>query len=42
MEIGKLYNIMIEDCAKPGKEVDELLNIFGMFLRSRIFVGLRG
>lgn len=36
MEIGKLYSIMIEDCAKPGKEVDELLNIFTSFISDKI------
>ena len=25
MDIGKLYSIMIEDCAKPGEEVQELI-----------------
>ena len=28
LDIGKLYSIMIEDCAKPGEEVKELINIF--------------
>lgn len=28
MDIGKLYSIMMEDCAQPGKEVDELIKIF--------------
>lgn len=27
-DIGRLYSIMIEDCAEPGKEIDELLKIF--------------
>ena len=25
LDIGKLYSIMIEDCAKPGNEVQELI-----------------
>lgn len=28
MDIGKLYSIMIEDCAESGKETDELLCVF--------------
>lgn len=36
MDIGKLYSIMIEDCAKQGKEVDELMNIFSSFISERI------
>lgn len=28
LDIGKLYSIMIEDCAKEGEEVQELINIF--------------
>lgn len=28
LDIGKLYSIMIEDCAKQGEEVQELINIF--------------
>lgn len=36
MDIGKLYSIMIEDCAKPGKEVDELMKIFSSFISDRI------
>ncbi len=27
MDIGKLYCIMIEDCAQPGQEVSELMKI---------------
>ena len=36
MDIGKLYSIMIEDCAQPGKEVDELLKIFSSFISDKI------
>ena len=36
MDIGKLYSIMIEDCAKPGKEVEELLNLFSSFISDEI------
>lgn len=35
-DIGKLYSIMIEDCAEPGKEVDELLKIFSSFISEEI------
>lgn len=35
MDIGKLYSIMIEDCAEPGKEVDELLKIFSSFISDK-------
>ena len=36
LDIGKLYSIMIEDCAKPGKEVDELIKIFSSFISDKI------
>ena len=36
MDIGKLYSIMIEDCAEPGKEIDELLKIFSSFISDKI------
>ena len=36
MDIGKLYSIMIEDCAEPGKEVDELIKIFSSFISEKI------
>lgn len=35
-DIGKLYSIMIEDCAKPGKEVEELMKIFSSFISDKI------
>lgn len=35
-EIGRLYSIMIEDCAKPGKEVEELIQIFSSFISEKI------
>ena len=36
MDIGKLYSIMIEDCAEKGKEVDELIRIFSSFISDEI------
>lgn len=36
LDIGKLYSIMIEDCAKPGNEVQELINIFNSFISDEI------
>ena len=36
MDIGKLYSIMIEDCAEPGKEVEELMKIFSSFISDKI------
>jgi len=36
MDIGKLYSIMIEDCAEEGKEVHELMNIFQSFISDEI------
>ena len=36
MDIGKLYSIMIEDCAESGKEVDELISIFSSFISDKI------
>ena len=36
LDIGKLYRIMIEDCAKPGNEVQELINIFNSFISDEI------
>lgn len=35
-DIGKLYSIMIVDCAEEGKEIDELLNIFTSFISDAI------
>lgn len=35
-DIGKLYSIMIEDCAEPGREVEELMNIFASFISDKI------
>ena len=35
-DIGRLYSIMIEDCAKPGKEIDELMDIFSSFISDEI------
>ncbi len=36
MDIGKLYSIMIEDCALPGQETDELISVFSSFISDRI------
>ncbi len=36
MDIGKLYSIMIEDCAERGKEADELMKIFFSFISDKI------
>lgn len=36
MDIGKLYSIMIEDCAETGKEADELIRIFSSFISDQI------
>lgn len=36
MDIGKLYSIMIEDCAEPGEEIDELMKIFSSFISDEI------
>ena len=36
LDIGKLYSIMIEDCAKLGEEVQELMNIFQSFISDAI------
>lgn len=36
MDIGKLYSIMIEDCAEEGKEITELMNIFRSFISDKI------
>lgn len=35
-DIGKLYSIMILDCAEAGKEVEELINIFASFISDAI------
>lgn len=36
MDIGKLYSIMIENCAERGEEVDELMKIFSSFISDKI------
>ncbi len=35
-DIGKLYSIMIEDCAEPGNEVEELMKMFSAFISDAI------
>lgn len=36
LDIGKLYGIMIEDCAERGEEIDELIKIFSSFISDKI------
>lgn len=36
LDIGKLYSIMIEDCAKEREEVQELMQIFSSFISDEI------
>ncbi len=36
MDIGKLYCIMIEDCAQKGEEVTEMMKIFASFISDEI------
>ncbi|MCD8105736.1 MAG: hypothetical protein LUF35_12250 [Lachnospiraceae bacterium] len=36
MDIGKLYSIMIEDCAAPGEEPDVLIRNFLSFISDEI------
>lgn len=36
MDIGRLYSIMIEDCAKPGEEVNEMIKVFKSFISDEI------
>lgn len=36
LDIGKLYSIMIEDCAETGKEMEELMKIFSSFISDEI------
>ena len=36
LDIGKLYCIMIEDCASAGEELQELMHIFGSFISDEI------
>lgn len=36
MDIGKLYSILIEDCAEPEREVDELIKIFSSLDRKSV------
>lgn len=36
LDIGKLYSILIEDCATPGNEVLEMMNIFCSFISDEI------
>ena len=35
-DIGGLYCIMIEDCAKPGEKIKELIQIFSSFISEKI------
>lgn len=36
LDIGKLYGIMIEDCVKPGEEVQESIKLFSSFISDEI------
>ena len=36
LDIGKLYSIMVEDCAQEGEEVQELINILTSFISDEI------
>ena len=36
LDIGRLYSIMIEDCAETGAEVQELIKIFSSFISDKI------
>lgn len=36
LDIGKLYSIMIEDCAKPGEELQEMIKMFTSFISDAI------
>ena len=36
MDIGRLYCIMVEDCARPGEETEELIRIFSSFISDEI------
>ena len=36
LDVGKLYSIMVEDCAEPGKEAEELMKIFSSFISDAI------
>lgn len=36
LDIGKLYSILIEDCATPGNEIQELMKIFSSFISDEI------
>lgn len=36
MDIGKLYSILIEDCAKPGEELEEMMKVFTSFISDEI------
>lgn len=36
IDIGRLYSIIIEECAKPGDEVNELIRVFSSFISEKI------
>lgn len=42
LDIGKLYSIMIEDCAEPGNEVEELMKFLQLQFFRNIFVTIQG
>ena len=35
-DIGRLYSIIIEDCAESGDEVNELIRVFSSFISEKI------
>ncbi len=36
LDIGKLYSVLIEGCATPGNEIQELMKIFSSFISDEI------
>ena len=36
LDIGKLYSIMVEDCAETGQELEVLIKIFDSFISDKI------
>ena len=42
LDIGKLYSIMIEDCAEPGNEIEELMKLNVLYAPSDIERRLKG
>ena len=42
LDIGKFYRIMIEDCAEPGNEIEELMKLNVLYTPSDIERRLKG